>query len=726
MPSGWILAGLVVAGLAITALAVWHQKAGLFFTLFTLYKFPLAFSKRLIESSQDLIFVISANGLILFINAAFETATGWPRKAWVAKHFESLVHSEDLPLIRQWLQQLSRGETAPPGKLRIKSKSGVLLWLEFNISQLKQGNKIFGFLGTARDETRRLAIEENLRANERFLNSIFDNIQDGISVLDTELNILRVNRAMERWYPHEVPLLGKKCFQAYHQRNCPCTVCPSLDTLRTGKKSFAVVPLTGPRGASTGSLELYTFPLMDPATDTLVGVIEFVRDISGQVRAAEALRESRQTAENIMQSIPSGLLVYQFQAPDALILQEANPEAERLLRIQKHKYVGKEFDVLWPQAKASGLKDAFLKVMESGQPFFEEDFHYADERLTGDFLFRAFSMPGRQLGLAFENITEKKQAEQAWLDAETKFRSLVEHSLVGIFIAQDWKIQYANPKFLEIFGDSISRMTALPLVAEIVAPPDQERILKLVQEFAQNPAESLHFTFQGVRRDGKLMVCEVHGTATELNGRQVFIGTLLDITESKGLEEQLRQAQKMEAVGRLAGGVAHDFNNLLMAIMGFSELLLNRPGLEPRMIQDIEEIIKAGQRGGALTRQLLAYSRRQMLQIRRLDLNSVILNMQKMLSHLLGEDIELVLQLDPDLWTVKGDPVNLEQVIMNLSVNARDAMPEGGRLMFQTSNVTLQESDRQGMPDSRSRNVCQHVHPGYGVRHRHRNAAQHF
>ncbi len=165
-----------------------------------------------------------------------------------------------------------------------------------------------------------------------------------------------------------------------------------------------------------------------------------------------------------------------------------------------------------------------------------------------------------------------------------------------------------------------------------------------------------------------------------------------DITERLRLEEQLRQAQKMEAIGQLAGGVAHDFNNLLMAIIGYSELLLARLREGDRLRKHIQEIKKAGERAAALTRQLLAFSRRQVLVPQVLDLNSVVSNVQKMLRRMIGEDIDLLTVPASDLGQVRADPGQVEQVIMNLAVNARDAMPEGGKLTLETANVALDES----------------------------------
>lgn len=176
-----------------------------------------------------------------------------------------------------------------------------------------------------------------------------------------------------------------------------------------------------------------------------------------------------------------------------------------------------------------------------------------------------------------------------------------------------------------------------------------------------------------------------------LGGRSCLIESFVDISEQKDLENQFHQSQKLEAIGRLAGGVAHDFNNLLMAIMGYCDLTLNTLGKSHPTFHYVEEIEKAADRAASLTQQLLALSRRQVLQPKILDLNAVLSDIKKMLLRIIGEDIELISSLDPNLDHIKADKGQLEQVIMNLTVNARDAMPKGGKLLFETTNVTIDE-----------------------------------
>lgn len=194
-----------------------------------------------------------------------------------------------------------------------------------------------------------------------------------------------------------------------------------------------------------------------------------------------------------------------------------------------------------------------------------------------------------------------------------------------------------------------------------------------------------------VRKDGSIFTGYVIDTLIRSGDTTGFVGVSIDITDRKSLEEQFRQAQKMEAIGRLAGGVAHDFNNLLTAIIGYSQILISRFDDDDRARSELEEIEKAGKRAAALTSQLLAFSRKQTMQPKMLNLNSIVLDFQKILKRVIGEDVEIEVSLEPDLPHVKADPGHMEQLIMNLAVNARDAMPHGGTLSITTSSQILEK-----------------------------------
>jgi PAS domain S-box-containing protein len=221
----------------------------------------------------------------------------------------------------------------------------------------------------------------------------------------------------------------------------------------------------------------------------------------------------------------------------------------------------------------------------------------------------------------------------------------------------------------------------------------------LAREMLQDASEEGPRTYEVeivTRRDGRLRV-DLGTTLIERAGKPPEVqGIGRDITRHRRLEDQLRHAQKMEAAGRLAGGVAHDFNNLLTVISGFGQLVLGRLESTDPKYPHLSEILKAADRGATLTRQLLAFSRQQVLQPQVLDLNVTLANIDRMLRHLIGEDVELSIVPGPALGRVKADPGEIDQVILNLAVNARDAMPHGGRLTLQTENVNLDEARAAG------------------------------
>jgi PAS domain S-box-containing protein len=209
-------------------------------------------------------------------------------------------------------------------------------------------------------------------------------------------------------------------------------------------------------------------------------------------------------------------------------------------------------------------------------------------------------------------------------------------------------------------------------------------------EAASKRGERFQCEYRVIRKDGR--VIWVSDTAVVVPGSDshpLMEGIIVDITERKQLEGQLQQARRMEAVGRLAGGIAHDFNNLLTIIKGYTELALTRVKVQPELRTDIERIEDASERAAALVRQLLAFSRRQVLQPKILDLNSIVVGLDKLLRRLMDEDIEMLTMVGSDVGTIKADPGQIEQVIMNLVVNARDAMSGGGRLTIETANVEL-------------------------------------
>ncbi len=290
------------------------------------------------------------------------------------------------------------------------------------------------------------------------------------------------------------------------------------------------------------------------------------------------------------------------------------------------------------------------------------------------------------LGTAYD-ITDLKEGEKALRQWEHIFQHTMTAMAIG---GADRKIHLCNPAFAAMHGYSVDEIVGRP-IADMYAPEDRPKlaeIIHLCDSKGHHIYESLH-----VRKDGTVFpVMKDVTTVKDENGHCLYrVVNVLDITERRRTEEalrkseeQLRHSQKLEAVGRLAGGIAHDFNNFLTAIAGCSDVMLSRVSPGDPLRCEIEEIRRMGDRAASLTRQLLTFSRREPNRPKVLELNALVANMEKMLRRLIGEDIELVTELGKDLGRVMADPGQLEQVIVNLAVNARDAMPHGGRLTIRT------------------------------------------
>jgi len=289
------------------------------------------------------------------------------------------------------------------------------------------------------------------------------------------------------------------------------------------------------------------------------------------------------------------------------------------------------------------------------------------------------------------DVTERKRAEEALKQAQDRYRSIFENSADGIFqTTPQGQLLTANSALARMLGyeSSAELCSHLSDVEQNWVEPERRDEFKRLLE-QQGFVEG--FEFEVYRRDGtKICVSENSRAVRDPKGELLYYeGALREITERRQLENQLRQAQKMEAVGQLAGGVAHDFNNLLTIVSGYGQLLLGDVGKDERLAAYVREVLKAADRAASLTGQLLAFSRRQVLAPQVLDLNAVVANLDKMLLCLMGENHDLAMVQGKQLGRVLADPGQLEQVIMNLAVNARDAMPEGGRLTIETGNVAL-------------------------------------
>ena len=399
----------------------------------------------------------------------------------------------------------------------------------------------------------------------------------------------------------------------------------------------------------------------------------------------------------VMQAIPDLLLVLDGNNR----INDFNPRACMTIGFDPAEAVGQPMEFL-PDQWSSALAD-FSRSSASNARI---DVETAAGRRT----FEVSASPikdlmNRRRGkiLLIHDITDRVLAEEELAIGQERLRLAFDNSSDGLW---DWDVSmgwvYWSPRYYLMLGYQPGEIEAgFETFKGLLHPEDRDKIIEHIEEFIRSSAESNALEFRIRKKDGGWIWVLSRGRVVKRGERGEtvrIIGTQVDITEAKHAEtalqksrEQLLHAQKMEAVGRLAGGIAHDFNNLLTVISGYCDLVDEKLPEKSPLKEEIGEIVKAAHRAASLTSQLLAFSRKQVLQPRVIEINELLLNMGKMIQRLIGEDVELETRLSSETGRLKADPGQIEQVILNLAVNARDAMPGGGRLTIESSSVFLDD-----------------------------------
>jgi len=434
--------------------------------------------------------------------------------------------------------------------------------------------------------------------------------------------------------------------------------------------------------------------------DKIVGFHVIARDITERKKMEGALRKSEEKYRTILENIEEGYyevdLAGNFTFLNGSMCRIFGYPKEELIGMNDRQYTDKE--------NAKRLFQAFNEVYRTGEP----DIGYGYEVIRKDGTKRYVEASillqkdssGKPIGFGgiIRDITERKRVEEALRESEERYRALVETSPDAIILMDlNLNIVMGNRPALILYGYEDLQEVIGQSAFDFIAPEDRPRAIEDTRKMLEaGSIETREYTL--LRKGGVPFPAEVRASLVlDVEKKPLaFICVSRDITDRKHAEEeklalvdQLRQSQKMEAVGRLAGGVAHDFNNILTVIKGYSQFSLAEIKEEDPLRENIEEIKKSADRAADLTRQLLAFSRRQIMEMKVLDLNDLFRNLDKMLHRFIGEDIELVTILGENLGRVKADTGQIEQVIMNLAVNARDAMPKGGKLTIETANVGL-------------------------------------
>jgi len=628
------------------------------------------------------------------ISPQIEELLGLSPSEWLADPCLWLkqIHPDDRIRV---LEELARCEVTAKyfiSEYRMLTKDGRSVWVR-NEAQIVRDESCKPFIqGILIDISQQKQVEEELQQRERYFRALIENSLDIITIFSPDGTILYESPSIERilgYKPEE--LIGKNVFDLVHPDDLPRAV----DVISRGiKVAGAVDALEFRFRHKDGSWRYFNGVGKNLIDDPdIKGIIVSSRDITEHKRAEEALEASEQRYRTLIETSPECIFLSDMNG----IIVMANQQAVRLHGYNtKDEMVGKSvLDFVTPEEHELAVEK--LRELAVTGSFRSKEFTIVREdgtTFSGEVSASCiFDQNGKPVGIigVEKDISERKRAEEVLKASENKYKTLVENIPQKVFLKDKNSLyiscnkNYAND--LKISPDEITGKTDFDFYPRELAEKYRADDKRIMESWNTEELEEMYV------HDGQKFV--VHTVKTPVRDKENnvigVLGIFWDITERKHLEEMLLQSQKMETVGKLAGGIAHDLNNILTVITSYAGFV--KDALQPNdpIREDIGEILNASTRATLLIRQLLAFSRRQVIKPQVVNLNDLIINMDKMLRRLIGEDIHLVTLPSPDLGFVKADTGQIEQVIANLAVNARDAMPHGGTLTIETANVLLDE-----------------------------------
>lgn len=683
----------------------------------------------------DLFAVADVNGRFLRVNPSFTRVLGWTAEELVSRPFFEFVHPEDRAATEAEMDKLRSGAPVLRFDNRYECKDGSWRVLSWRSAPSIEPGLIYA---SARDVTELRQAEAEVRRSEENLAVTLRSIGDAVIGTDAEGGITRMNPVAEQltgW--SETEALGKTIDEVFRivdqfTRN-PATV-PVGEVLRTGEvQGLANHTVLIARDGSEHPVADSAAPIRD-RHGAVIGVVLVFRDVSGE-RALEAamrrvnedldrrvrlrtaeLEKANAQLERSRENLALAQHVALMGSWDLDLLTETGWWSEEMFRLTGFPQENgpppfRAFLELVHPADRAAIIDANRRAGEEGETVTVEIRSNPANGAVRHFVSTAGparAEEGRIVRITgtLQDITARKRAERLLAETRERLELAVRAAHVGMW---DWDIRsgtvYYSPEYKRQLGFEEHELEArYESWADRLHPDDRDRAIDSVHAYVNNPKGRYVQEFRLGHKDGSYRWIHSQGSvvqaADETGPRMV--GTHIDITEKKGLEDQFIQAQKMESVGRLAGGVAHDFNNLLSVINGYADVALQALPADSPVRDEITQIRNAGNRAADLTRQLLAFSRKESARPVVLDLAPQLSEIKKLLERLIGEDIELRIESASELARVRMDPGHFEQIIVNLAVNARDAMPYGGTLSITLDNRRADEvagAAPTGVPD---------------------------
>ncbi|OPY10772.1 MAG: Blue-light-activated protein [Syntrophus sp. PtaB.Bin138] len=639
-------------------------------------------------NTADIIRILDLNQRCVYLSPSVFRIRGFTVEEASERTIDQDLTPESLQQVLSAFEEemtLEATGTADPDRTRTLEletfrKDGSLIWMEANFSFIRdtQG-KLTGILVISRDISERKKAERALRKSEQALRTILDNTYDAIFIHDLEGRILEGNQRMLDLYE----ITKEQAIRSTIIDDFSCegsSLAEQKERWDRVMKGETVTFEWKAKRPNDGSLFDVDIALNRIDLGSRPVVLANVRDITRRKATETALRESEEKFRAVVEN--SRDTIMRFDRRHRLLY--VNPNVKERTGISPENFIGKTLEEAGaPEELCSMMEQAAEQAFLSGE-IGRTEFQLPDGTWLDSMLIPERDASGKVKAVisSSHDITAHKQNEALW-------RVLFQAAPLAIgVIDEDRILTRVNDHCVQTFGYRPEEMVGRRTDFLYFSGDEYRAVGEALYSSSYYATKEVRMK----RKDGGSIWVLL--SRSYLNGRDASEGSMVivqDITTRKALEEQLRQAQKMEAIGQLAGGVAHDFNNILQAILGYTNMVLFSMGHNDRNYGKLKEVEKAGERAAALTRQLLAFSRRQVLQLGPLDLNQVVDHLMKMLRRLIGENIELSIHPGHALWKVNADRSQIEQVLINLCVNARDAMPDGGRLSIETQNVWLDE-----------------------------------
>jgi two-component system cell cycle sensor histidine kinase/response regulator CckA len=677
----------------------------------------LQFIELLMETIPNPIFYEDAQGILLGCNKAFAEHAGVPQEEIPGKTVYDFSPGEVARVCDAGaLEALFHPGTKVRLDIQMPGRAGSQRQIVCQMAAfMEDSGSTGGVVSVLTDITELQCAQEAVRAREATLRTLIEANPESLFLLDTKGVVLAASEVgAQRFGKSLDEIVGANVFTLFPPDVAKKRLALFKQILATGQPMYYEERLG----------DFFFLEQINPVLSQgkVIQVAVLAVDISDLKRAEEAVQESEARLRAIFEHAPVGIVTTDRHGR----FLQTNPAFQEILGYSAAELQGLTFQqILHPEDLPGQLQLRNELIAGQGQ-------HYSIEernlRKGGEIVWVNVMVSrldnaqnGLRLVATIVDITARKRAEEALRESEQRFRLMAETIQDVFWIATPGieKTKYVSPRYEQVWGRAIKELYQSPQTfLGAVHSEDRQRVKS---EFlvAHDRGEPFSLEYRIIRPDGE--VRWIHDRGFPVQGEQgqviLFTGVATDITERKTLEQQLLLAQKMEAVGRLAGGVAHDFNNLLMAITGYSELMKTKVLKGDPLYGYLEDILKTTDRAAALTGQLLTFSRRQIVCPQMMDLNRVVLDLERMLRRLIEEDIELKIITAPKLGGVQIDAGHLNQIIMNLVINARDAVPCEGRITVETAEVDFDTSrqTRSGLAQPGSYVMLQVSDTGMGM-----------